>query len=332
MNTINRNHIRIAPLLFILSMLSVSLLPVKAEAQNTQRVELAFNYIHGFGGDKQDPAFCQNMREYIETTHTPCRTENYPWDSVKVQPIKPGASWIESQQRATHEASRYRTRVIERYEREQIPYVLVGFSIGSRVILDALAQTTNQLQYIEGVYFLGSAMTNDASISSSPLPTGMRITNYHSPNRDKVHSMAFTFMSDSEAGGRTGFSDTNLFHNLPVCCTHAHKGVGVHIDYSQLAQPIAEISLSKRGITTPGTVRYNSTQSIDDKNSWWNTVLLKEMPYGESITIEQSNLNSNYYRAIRITEGGKRERVARGYGLQAVLGYAVHKSRRMRGE
>ena len=50
----------------------------------TQRVDLVFVYIHGFGGAKEQPRFCVNMRRFVRKAKASCRIENYPWDSVQI--------------------------------------------------------------------------------------------------------------------------------------------------------------------------------------------------------------------------------------------------------
>ena len=88
----------------------------------------------------------------------------------------------------------------------------------------------------------------------------------------------------------------------------------MHIDYSQLAYAIGEIALTQESIPTPGRTRLNWNSKINDRNTWWNTVLAQDQ-----LLIEQNTLNANYYRAIKQHPDGTRRRVARGYGLQSVL-------------
>ena len=104
---------------------------------------ITFVYIHGFGGEKQSPQFCDNMREFLAGADNQSRVVNYRWDSVKVNPLRAGASWQSSQKRADQEAGRFRRQIIDKLEGEQCHYVLVGFSVGSRVIMGALEGDIN---------------------------------------------------------------------------------------------------------------------------------------------------------------------------------------------
>ncbi|MED5586935.1 MAG: DUF726 domain-containing protein [Verrucomicrobiota bacterium] len=286
---------------------------------------VTFVYIHGFGGEKQSPQFCENMRNFLSSANNRSRVINYRWDSVKVDPLRAGASWSSSQKRADKEAEQFRRRIIDRLEGDKSPYVLVGFSVGSRVILGALRETGKPLQNLRGIYFLGSAMTRDTTLKDRvALPDGMRIINYHSPGRDMVHSAAFNFMSKVPAGGQVGFDDLAVFENRRVACSHAHKGVGVHIDYSGLAVAIASMEIYKMGIRIPGKMKPNLVTRVGQGSTWWNKVLPVEVTWNnarERIEIEQHNMHHNYFRAVRVSQSGKRYRIARSENLHAILGY-----------
>ncbi|MFO7870173.1 MAG: hypothetical protein R6V03_01930 [Kiritimatiellia bacterium] len=283
---------------------------------------LTFVYLHGFGGIKKDPAFCDNLKTFIDETECDCEVRNYEWDSVDIAITRAGANWLEAEKRADAEAVRFKKTVINSFERQGTPYVLVGFSIGSRVILRAMEDSRGSLKFLRGIYFLGSAMTRDTSINPEYLPDGMKIINYHSPLRDKVHRMAFNFMEDKPAGGCVGFGDEKVFENYAVSCTHAHKGVGVHIDYSQLAHAIGYIALLKERIMIPGETSFNVVTPVGEGDVWWNKILRMEYVVdGEKNTleIEQHNINADYFRAVAVSPDGDRRRVARGSNIHAIL-------------
>ncbi len=284
--------------------------------------ELTFVYLHGFGGVKKDPAFCRNLREYLGEWDLSVEVVNYEWDSVRLNPLKAGASWLKAQRRADEEAVAFGLRLDE-LEREAAPYVLVGFSVGSRVVLQALERRDKPLEHLAGVYFLGSAMTKDTSLKQrSALPEGFTIINYHSPRRDEVHRSAFNFMSEIPAGGQVGFDDVTLFANFRVACSHAYKGVGIHIDYSGLAEAIAAIELYRHGVRLPGDTMFNVKTRVGDGDLWWNQVLTAYPTIGGEqveVVFEQHNLRSGYFRALRVGADGKRIRIARATNLHAIL-------------
>lgn len=293
-----------------------------AGIRNTPPADLVFVYIHGFGGEKRDPQFCVNMTEFLTETKATARVENYIWDSVEIEIPKAGANWRECENRADEESSHFAARIIDKYEQTRTPYVLVGFSIGSKVVLGALEARKGKLKYLHGVYFLGSAMPKDTSLSEDVLPSGMKIINYHSPLRDKVHRTAFRFINDLPAGGEVGYDCTSTFENYAVSCTHTHKGVGVHIDYSQLAVPIAYIELFKKGFLIPGRLSFNLTSKVGEGDVWWNKVLrVSAMLDGKPVpvVIEQNNMRADYFRALMIKDDGTRKRIARGQNLHAIL-------------
>ncbi len=127
---------------------------------------LVFVYVHGFGGVKESPEFCDNLREFLVAKKVGSEVINYEWDSVKVDVLQAGASWIKSQEYADAEAPKFKREVIDKLEREGRPYVLVGFSVGSRVVFKALEATESELEGLRGVYFLGSAMTKDTTLKN----------------------------------------------------------------------------------------------------------------------------------------------------------------------
>ncbi len=291
-------------------------------SEPAENPKLTVVYLHGFGGVRENPAFCERFREFLsETGQTKnCEVRNYEWDSVKVDILKAGASWRESEKRADEEASRYRVEVIEKLEKAGEPYVLVGYSVGTRVILRALEQIPSELKHLKAIYFLGSAMTRDTTLAKKlALPEGMKIVNYHSPTRDKVHAISFNFMNTDPAGGQAGFKDETVFENYAVSCAHAHKGVGVHIDYSQLAVAIGYLELHRAGIRIPGDISFNIETAVMEGDSWWNKIHRVESPSRGMIEIEQHNMRADYFRALRVDKEGKRRRIARGGNLHAIL-------------
>ena len=288
----------------------------------TAQHDLVFVYVHGFGGAKATPRFCENLREFVAKVPYRCDVRNYLWDSVRIDVMKAGAKWQEAEAKADVEAEAFKKMIIDPLEAEQTPYVLVGFSVGSRVILRALEQSAGSLQALRGVYFLGSAMTCETSVKSGTLPAGMRITNYHSPHKDTVHRLAFNFMKSTAAGGYTGFTDTKVFENYPVSCSHTHKGIGAHIDYSQLAYAIGYVALMRERLFVPGSTAYNIPTRVAAGNKWWNRILRLDYTHNRqpcTLEIEQYHLNQDYFRAVVVPPDNKRRRLARGNNIHAII-------------
>jgi hypothetical protein len=280
---------------------------------------LVFVYLHGFGGVKESPKFCENLQEFLLEEKVSSEVVNYEWDSVKVDPLHVGASWIKSQKMAHAEAPKFRSEVLEKLERDERSYVIVAFSVGSRVALQSLESTESELKGLRGVYFLGSAMTKDTTLKNrKALPKGMKITNYHSPIRDMVHRMAFNFMSETPPGGLVGFDDGKVFENYPVSCAHAHKRVGFATDYSGLAEAIAFLELYEQGVTISGSTKMNWKVPVVKGEMWWNKIRTLSLRNG-TVELEQHLLRPGYYRALSVEKDGKRKRIARGENLHAIL-------------
>jgi hypothetical protein len=312
----------VAGLIGCVSMLGCAHLVPKQVSDAGVQQDLVFVYVHGFGGAKATPRFCENLRKFVATVPYRCDVRNYPWDSVRIDVMKAGAKWLEAEAKADVEAEVFKKRIIDPLEAEKTPYVLVGFSVGSRVILRALEASAGNLQMLRGVYFLGSAMTRDTSVKNGTLPAGMRITNYHSPHKDTVHRLAFNFMKSTAAGGYTGFTDTKVFENYPVSCSHTHKGIGAHIDYSQLAYAIGYVALMRERLFVPGSTAYNIPTRVADGNKWWNRILRLDYTYNNqpcTLEIEQYHLNQDYFRAVVVLPDNKRRRLARGNNIHAII-------------
>ncbi|MDA1043782.1 MAG: hypothetical protein O3C57_01020, partial [Verrucomicrobia bacterium] len=183
-------------------------------------------------------------------------------------------------------------------------------------------RSAGKLTMLRDVYFLGSAMPRSETLSETALPQGRRIVNYHSPKWDIVHQTAFSFMNRLEAGGQTGFDSTNVFENMPVSCTHTHKGVGLAIDYSQLAVAIAYIALYQEGIRLDGKTGLNLSMPVGDGDTWWNRVLTISVETDgepQMVDIEQHTVAADYFRAVRLEPDGTRRRIARGHNMHAIL-------------
>lgn len=280
---------------------------------------LVFVYLHGFGGVKESPKFCENLQDFLVEEKVPSEVINYQWDSVKLDPLQAGASWIKAQKMADAEATRFSSEVIEKLERDERPYVIVAYSVGSRVALKSLESTKSELKGLRGVYFLGSAMAKDTTLKNhKALPRGMKITNYHSPSRDMVHRIAFNFMSETPAGGLVGFDDGKVFENYPVSCAHSHKRVGIATDYSGLAEAIAFLELYEHGVSISGSTKMNWETPVMEGEIWWNKIHTLSLLSG-TVELEQHTMRHGYYRAVSVEKDGKRKRIARGENLHAIL-------------
>ncbi len=284
--------------------------------------KLIFVYLHGFGGVKNDPVLCANLTEFLEGIDYDCEVLNYKWDSVEIEFMKAGANWQKSEKRADDEAERFKRKVIDRFESEKTPYVLIGYSVGTRVILKAIERSENRLAMLRGVYFLGAAMSKDVTFRKDCLPEGMKIINYHSPVRDRVHQIAFNFMKEKAAGGRVGFDDEKVFTNYEVSCTHFHKGAPIGIDYSQMANAIGYVVFLKEGIFIPGEADFNIDMPVGKGDWWWNKILRMDYVYDKKrciLKIEQLNMNRKSFRAVVVFPDGSRKRIARGDNVHVLL-------------
>jgi pimeloyl-ACP methyl ester carboxylesterase len=286
--------------------------------------KLTLVFVHGVGGTNEDQPFVRKLRSVAAKTDYPLTVTCYAWGSVEIRLATAGRNWLAAQRQAVAEAAKFKQAVIDKYERERVPYTLVGHSLGARVIAEALGRCDRRPRFLRGVYFLGAAMPADLKLARPALPVGMKIVNYHSPAYDCVLKTAFYFMEGERAGGEVGFDDRESFENYRVACTHLHKGVAVHCDYSQLAIPIAHLCLRGQGAGIPGKTKLNVRAPVASGGTWWNDVATyRDVPLrGRQVTIvlQQHKAKAGHFRAVSTTaDGTGRRREAWGDNPNAIL-------------
>ncbi|HXK48834.1 MAG TPA: DUF726 domain-containing protein [Clostridiales bacterium] len=286
-------------------------LPETAEGK-----ELVFVYVHGFGEYGLETSFEEKMREFLEPVKDRTDVFTYRWERVLINPLKVIDQWQNSKARADSVAPHLLNNIVLKLEELEVPYVIIGYSLGSRVVSKALSLADRELKYLKGIYFMGSAMPNDFRPDISKLPPGMKIINYYSKFFDTVLKMSYSYAEKNEAGGEVGFSDS-AFVNYRTVCTHVHKGGPVQRDYTELAEPIGYLSLMKEGIFYKESyIGHNMEMPVLNGGIQWNDIVIYDHP--RKILIQQ-NMTTGHYRAVEITADGGRTRVAWGNSLHAIL-------------
>ncbi|MGD9707856.1 MAG: hypothetical protein AB7V07_09370 [Candidatus Delongbacteria bacterium] len=278
--------------------------------------ELVFVYVHGFGEYGLYTSFEEKMREFLLPVSDITEVFTYRWERLRINPVKVTDQWQNSKARADSVATHFLNSVILKLEDENVPYVIVGYSLGTRVVTGALKLSDCHLQYLKGIYFLGSALPNDCNPDISKLPPGIKIINYYSKFFDTVLKMSYSYAEKNEAGGEVGFSDS-AFVNYRTVCTHVHKGGPVQRDYTELGEPIGYLSLMEQGIFYKEDYNdHNIEMPVLDGEVQWNDIVIYDHP--RKILIQQ-NMTTGHYRAVEIAADGGRTRVAWGNSLHAIL-------------
>ncbi len=226
--------------------------------------------------------------------------------------------WNRAKQKADRHASKFKEDVLIPLEAAAIPYFIVGYSLGTRVVAESFTHREAPLQHLGGVYFLGSALPHTYRQDTGALPEGMKVLSYYSPLFDQVLKISFYNAEGVEAGGEIGFDDQERFRQYRTACTHIHKGGPVQRDYSNLARAIGYISLFKSSIFLEGrSPFFNLELPVASGSLNWNDIVC--FPAVSPEILIQQNVNTRHYRAVALREDGRRVCKAWGTNLHTIL-------------
>jgi len=302
--------------------LSVSLF---GESVKTDKIE--FVYVHGFGEWRFPPAFEKKAKAYIDENNLSAHVSTYRWDSKKLNPFIVLKQWGEAKENADKEAKVFAEKVLKKYEESGSKYVIVAYSLGTRVVTKAFEHYKKPLKNLNGIYFLGAALDEDFKVAKGVLPQGMKIANYYSSVLDGALTISYSIVEGNNPGGEVGFSDDTVFDNYRTVCTHVYKGGPIQRDYSNLSEAIIDMTLFKSKVQ-----RKMDEPNMNFEMSVWNGVvhwndLLTVPSSGKSSYLFQHNVNTNHYRAVLIDEKGERTRKGWSGDLFALLQRFASKSK-----
>lgn len=280
--------------------------------------EVTFVYIHGFGEHREVLPFHEEMEEFLGKWELKAAVETYRWDDLELQPTMLVAQWNQSKERVVSKVPDFTESIIRKYESLKKPYVLIGYSLGSRLVAASLKENKEPLESLLGVYFLGSALPNNHSFDEVSLPPGMKIANYYSSKFDVTLKFSFYHAEGIRAGGETGF-DNPLIENYRTACTHMHLVGPLHRDYSSLASAIGWLTYYKQGVyLSPAPDDKMPSELALPAGSGkihWN-----EIHRFGSVIIEE-NANADIYRAIQVTPENKRSHIGWSRNMHQLLGH-----------
>ena len=284
--------------------------------------DLTFVYVHGFGeGGKTEIPFVQKMGDVIKECNINANVQPYIYSKEKLDFLNIIDQWQESKKVVENSGKAFYTDVVMELERKQKPYYIIAYSLGTKVIAKCLEESETKLQYLKGIYFIGSALPHEVNISSKILPDTMKIINYYSSNLDYILKVSFRIAEGKNAGGEIGFDDKNIFINRRTVCTHAHKGGPITRDYSDMAEAITYLALFNEKIFIKGEAcNFNLKMQVSTGSLHWND--LTEFKNESGQILIQQNVNTGHYRAVSIEPNGKRHRVAWGTNMHSILNWA----------
>jgi len=279
--------------------------------------DLVFIYVHGFNEHRDPLPFEEAMSEFLKPLPLKTTVFTYRWHTMKIDLTQVVHQWTEAKAKAEESGPAFLAD-LQKLEEARVPYAIVGYSLGCRVVAGALQKAAAPLRGLRGIYFLGAALPHDFVLDARGLPMGMKVVNYYSSFFDDALKISFFNAEGAAAGGETGFDDTRHFQNCHTVCTHVHKGGPLARDYSTLAPAIGYLALLREGIFIQDRpVKYNIETPVMSGSVNWNDIATFEaQPFP---ILLQQNAVTGYYRAVRVGKDGKRVRQAWGASPHAIL-------------
>jgi len=278
-------------------------------------------YVHGLGGMNQESAFVHNVKEMMnEYQLKNIHVAHYSWDSPTIEAKIAPARFKQGLDKAKQEATVFATEVLNKYETKNQPYYIIAHSLGAYLVLEAFKNYTESLSNLKNIYFLGAAVSRDYKVSSN-LPKSIKIDNYYSDNYDLVLPLFFSYLG-KKSGGEVGFDDLHRFKNHRTTCTHNHKGIAFHRDYSTLAEAITYLILLQEKIHIK-----NADYKIGQRRIWKGLMSWHDIYTFKNIKINkihqdvllQQRWNTKNYRLVIHDVKQKPSQIAKGRGLHDML-------------
>jgi predicted esterase len=110
-----------------------------ALAPGWEKQELVFIYVHGFGEVKKSFAFEAKMNGYLKPLGLRAAATTFRWSDEKLDLTRVVYQWGEAKRRADAAANELGAE-LDRLEKAKTRYVLVGYSLGCRVVAGALRE------------------------------------------------------------------------------------------------------------------------------------------------------------------------------------------------
>ncbi|MEO0417031.1 MAG: hypothetical protein AAF226_19000, partial [Verrucomicrobiota bacterium] len=238
----------------------------------------------------------------------------YRWDNMDFNAKMVIAQWAQAKRNLEAKVPDFVEKVLHRYEAEGIDYVLVGYSLGSRMVAEGLKANDQPLEHLRGIYFLGSALPAEYDFSELKLSEGMKIKSYYSDKFDTVLKVSFFHAEGVRAGGEVRFPHP-LVLNYRTACHHVNMGGPIQRDYSELAEALGWLILKEeRVFVDEEKKRHFARPSAGSGKLHWNEITR----IAGGVVIEQ-NANSKLYRAVKTNTAGKREEAGRSMNLHTLL-------------
>ena len=249
-------------------------------------------FVSGFNASRIAREFTPKLQHWfkqIPDFHV--RIKNHGWKSRKmrrgsylIDAIKKPETWKKANKTALKESRRL-SRRIKSYEKRGKAYYLIGYGLGTKVILESLNKQKKSLKNLKGIYFLGTTLPKNSKLRNPRiLPKGLKIINFYSPKYDKV------LKSLPQSAGIKGFK-MQYFQNFKTDASHSPRDD--ECNFFNLTNSIGYFIAYNEGYTI-ATKQIKCDLSSTPRNRWNNIIDLGTAWIQQNACPE----SMNYFRII----------------------------------
>jgi hypothetical protein len=254
-------------------------------------------FVSGFNASRIAREFTPELQKWfkqIPDFHV--RIKNHGWKSRKmrrgsylIDAIKMPERWNEANKKAVREVSRL-SRRIKSYEKKGKSYYLIGYGLGTKVILKSLEKQKKRLNNLKGIYFLGTTLAKNSKLRNPRiLPKGIKIINFYSPKYDNVLK-SLTKITKTKIAGITGFKN-HYFQNFKTDSSHSPRDD--ECNFFNLADSIGYFIAYNEGYTIANK-KIDCNLSSTPRNRWNNIIDLGKAWIQQNSCPE----SANYFRIV----------------------------------
>lgn len=271
--------------------------------------DLAVLFVHGYTGKVNLSRFTQDMQPILSSYNKKYIVETYTWESggISKNPLK---NWKEANRQAADEAEELAER-LQLFEDNDRPYYLIGYSLGAKVVVNALKEMEEDAEHLRGVYLLGAAISADEEIDSGIFSESFKIYNYYSPYYDKVLKRIYRVAEFlKKAGGKIGFRNSEEFNNYETAASHSPSDG--KCNFLNMSKPLAHLIAYREGHMVSGEVSERNVIKTKNRDRWNDLITIN------GLTVRQLSCGSfgkEYYQAIDMD----RNVVIEGYDLPSTI-------------
>lgn len=271
-------------------------------------------YIHGFGGISYEHAFTKRLSEEFRELNFSCSADTHAWRSPTVTFWTTSKDWNDAKSMADAESEVLLKEKIYHYEESNRPYYVIGFSLGCRVLAEALRRVQSPLKNCRGVYLIEAAIPKSTILTLDMIPQDVPIRNYFSPRFDKILAYVYRNSEGEPAAGQVGMYEQKRVENMNVGLSHLYGAT--HI---RMARGLGQLIAYEQGNRRIGRCLPNVRWKVRDKKTWW----------AEIVRSEQYSWQQNmfaFFGQFRVVELKTKQRMGWAFHLHPLLDTFANRS------